>query len=149
MPHCQALMIILRWGSKLVSQGQITFVQFFNSFMAVYFSGQGAGQMFSFASSFTKANSAANYFFWLRSLEPTIRETTENENNRPQKNCSSYDFQNVEFSYPLAPHNRVLKGISLNVGAASNGNYQRSVLIERQTDRAWPIRCICWCIWMR
>ena len=39
------------YGSKLVSGNQITFYQFFVSFMGVYFSGQGAGQMFSFASS--------------------------------------------------------------------------------------------------
>lgn len=84
--------------------------------MAVYFSGQGAGQMFSFASSFTKANSAANYFFWIRNLEPTIQETDENKKTGPDNGCSSFDFQNVEFSYPLAPNNRILKGISLKVG---------------------------------
>lgn len=39
------------YGSKLVSENQITLYQFFVSFMGVYFSGQGAGQMFSFASS--------------------------------------------------------------------------------------------------
>jgi ATP-binding cassette subfamily B (MDR/TAP) protein 1 len=39
------------YGSKLVAAGGISFYQFFVSFMAVYFSGQGAGQLFSFASS--------------------------------------------------------------------------------------------------
>jgi ATP-binding cassette subfamily B (MDR/TAP) protein 1 len=40
-----------RWGSKLVSDGEISFYQLMVSFMGVYFSGQAAGQMFSFASS--------------------------------------------------------------------------------------------------
>jgi ATP-binding cassette subfamily B (MDR/TAP) protein 1 len=40
-----------RWGSKLLSQGNINFYELIVSFMAVYFAGQGAGQMFSFASS--------------------------------------------------------------------------------------------------
>jgi hypothetical protein len=40
-----------RWGSKLVSQGEITFYSFFVSFMSVFFSGQGCGLMFGFANS--------------------------------------------------------------------------------------------------
>lgn len=39
------------WGSKLVSNGEISFYQFIVSFMGVYFSGQAAGQLFSFAGS--------------------------------------------------------------------------------------------------
>lgn len=33
----------------------------------------------------------------------------------PENGCRSYDLQGVEFSYPLAPDNRVLKGVSLSV----------------------------------
>lgn len=40
-----------RYGSKLMSDGEISFYQFIVSFMSVYFSGQGCGQMVSFASS--------------------------------------------------------------------------------------------------
>ncbi|EGU86063.1 hypothetical protein FOXB_03420 [Fusarium oxysporum f. sp. conglutinans Fo5176] len=111
------------YGSKLVSENQITFYQFFVSFMGVYFSGQGAGQMFSFASSFTKANSAANYFFWLRDLEPTIQETTDNIDNAPADGCKSYDLKDLEFSYPLAPNNRVLKGLSLKLSKIEPGQF--------------------------
>ncbi|PCD31348.1 hypothetical protein AU210_011003 [Fusarium oxysporum f. sp. radicis-cucumerinum] len=131
------------YGSKLVSENQITFYQFFVSFMGVYFSGQGAGQMFSFASSFTKANSAANYFFWLRDLEPTIQETTDNIDNAPADGCKSYDLKDLEFSYPLAPNNRVLKGLSLKiepgqfvafVGASGCGKSTMVSLLERFYD---------------
>ncbi|EWY85993.1 hypothetical protein FOYG_10657 [Fusarium oxysporum NRRL 32931] len=131
------------YGSKLVSENQITFYQFFVSFMGVYFSGQGAGQMFSFASSFTKANSAANYFFWLRDLEPTIPETTDSIDNAPADGCKSYDLKDLEFSYPLAPNNRVLKGLSLKiepgqfvafVGASGCGKSTMVSLLERFYD---------------
>jgi ATP-binding cassette subfamily B (MDR/TAP) protein 1 len=125
--------IAYRWGSKLVHDGEISFYQLMVSFMGVFFSGQAAGQLFSFASSecstlkggtssaadlytgFTKANQATNYYFWLKELEPTIRETDENKEKGPANGCRSYDFDDVQFSYPLAPDNRVLKGVSLKV----------------------------------
>ncbi|RYP71914.1 hypothetical protein DL771_004517 [Monosporascus sp. 5C6A] len=131
------------WGSKLVLYNEITFYQFVVSFMAVYFSGQGGAQMFSFASSFTKANSAANYYFWLRRLEPTIQETAENQYKGPKNCCSLYNFQNIGFSYPLAPNTRVLKGISLKiepgqfvafVGASGCGKSTMISLLERFYD---------------
>lgn len=40
-----------RYGSKLVHDGEIGLYQFMVSFMGVYFSGQAAGQLFSFSSS--------------------------------------------------------------------------------------------------
>lgn len=64
---------------------------------------------------FTKGNQAVNHYFWLLGLQPTIRETDENQGVTPQNGCSSYNFQNVKFAYPLAPKNTVLKGVSLNV----------------------------------
>ncbi|KAE8372771.1 P-loop containing nucleoside triphosphate hydrolase protein [Aspergillus bertholletiae] len=101
------------WGSKLIHDGNITFFQFIVSFMGVYFSGQAAGQLFSFSSSFTKANEAANYYFWITSLSPMIQETKENRSNGPSNKCLTIDFQDVQFSYPLAPDTRILKGVSL------------------------------------
>lgn len=40
-----------RWGSKLVTDGEISFYQFMVSFMAIFFSGTSAGILFSFAGS--------------------------------------------------------------------------------------------------
>ncbi|KAH7143791.1 multidrug/pheromone exporter [Dactylonectria macrodidyma] len=131
------------WGSKLVSNGEISFYQFIVSFMGVYFSGQAAGQLFSFAGSFTQANSAANYYFWICGLQPTIQETQENINKVPKEGCNSYKFEDVEFSYPLAPDNRVLKGVSLDVepgqfvafvGASGCGKSTMISLLERFYD---------------
>ncbi|KAB8067980.1 P-loop containing nucleoside triphosphate hydrolase protein [Aspergillus leporis] len=107
------------WGSKLINDGDITFYQFIVSFMGIYFSGQAAGQLFSFASSFTKANEATNYCVWLSNLSATIQETAENRDNGPPDNCQAIHFQNIHFSYPLAPDTRVLKGVSLNPQGAN------------------------------
>ncbi|KAM0424826.1 hypothetical protein ACHAPT_009882 [Fusarium lateritium] len=131
------------WGSKLVHDGEISFYQLMVSFMGVFFSGQSAGNLFTFASSFTKANQAANYYFWLKELEPTIRETKENREKGPEDGCSSFDFEDVRFSYPLAPENRVLKGVSLQinrgefvafVGASGCGKSTMISLLQRFYD---------------
>lgn len=105
--------------------------------MGVYFSGQAASQLFVFAGSksirylpvtviqptlthvtlkdFTKGHMAANYYFWITALEPTIQETVENKDKGPRDGCKSFDLSDVQFAYPLAPHKQVLKGVSLNV----------------------------------
>ncbi|KAF7594199.1 hypothetical protein BBP40_009903 [Aspergillus hancockii] len=103
------------WGSKLINDGDITFFQFIVSFMGIYFSGQAAGQFFSFSSSFTKANEATNYCLWLLNLSATIQENVEDRGNGPSDNCQTIDLQNIGFSYPLAPDTRILKGVSLSV----------------------------------
>ncbi|KAM0545418.1 hypothetical protein ACHAPJ_011323 [Fusarium lateritium] len=131
------------FGSKLVSQGEITFPQFIVSFLGVFFSGQAAGIIFGFSSSFTKANSAANYYFWLTGLQPLIRETEETKEKGPKSDCTSIDFQDVQFSYPLAPEKRVIKGLDLTidrgqfvafVGASGCGKSTMISLLERFYD---------------
>ncbi|GKT61374.1 ABC multidrug exporter [Colletotrichum tofieldiae] len=103
------------WGSKLINDGYINFYQFIVSFMGVYFSGQATSQLFVFAGNFTKGHKAANYYFWISALEPTIQDTPENSGKGPEDGCKSFDLENVQFAYPLAPQNRVLKGISLTI----------------------------------
>ncbi|OJZ80164.1 hypothetical protein ASPFODRAFT_212871 [Aspergillus luchuensis CBS 106.47] len=131
------------FGSKLVSQGEITFPQFIISFLGVFFSGQAAAVIFSFASSFTKANSAANYYFWLTGLQPIIQETDENKEKGPADGGGSIDFQDVQFSYSLAPEKRVIKGLDLTidrgqfvafVGASGCGKSTMVSLLERFYD---------------
>ncbi|KFA79457.1 hypothetical protein S40288_07585 [Stachybotrys chartarum IBT 40288] len=131
------------WGSRLLSQGQLTFYQFIVSFLGVYFSGQAAAQLFSFTSSLTKAKHAANYYFWLSALQPVIRSTADSPGHEQNVAFSSYNFKGVEFSYPLAPNNQVLNGISLKilpgqfvafVGASGCGKSTMISLLERFYD---------------
>lgn len=57
LDHPQTLSVVnntssfLRWGSKLVNDGEISFYQFMVAFMGVYFSGMAAGTLFSFSGS--------------------------------------------------------------------------------------------------
>ncbi|CAG9998253.1 unnamed protein product [Clonostachys byssicola] len=131
------------WGSTLLSRGELTFYQFMVSFMGLYFSAQSAGQFFSFIGNFPKANHAANYYFWISSLQPTISSSHESRDRGSLSSCSEYDFENVKFSYPLAPENQVLKGISLKimpgqfvafVGASGCGKSTMIALLERFYD---------------
>ncbi|KAM0323286.1 hypothetical protein ACHAQA_008877 [Verticillium albo-atrum] len=131
------------WGSKLMFEEKVTFYQFIASFMAVYFAGQGTGQLFVYSSSFSKAIQATNYWFWMRDLKPIIRETDENRDVGPANGCTSFQIENIGFSYPSAPKIRVLKGISLDinpgefvafVGASGCGKSTMISLLERFYD---------------
>lgn len=46
------------WGSKLLTQNEITFYQFFVSFIGIFFAGQNAGLLFSYSSSKSRATLA-------------------------------------------------------------------------------------------
>ena len=62
----------------------------------------------------TKATNAANYIFWLEQLHPQITETHENHKNGPD-GFKSLALDKVQFSYPMRPHARVLRGVDLEV----------------------------------
>lgn len=102
------------YGCRLVSYGDLDMVNFFIAFLGVFFSGQQASVLFGFTGSMTKATNAANYIFWLNELQPTIRETPDNYDIGPG-DFSSLALEKLQFSYPLRPHARVLRGISLHI----------------------------------
>jgi len=130
------------YGCRLVSFGQLSTVNFFIAFLAVFFSGQQASILFQFSSSMTKATNAANYLFWLEQLQPTIRETDENRAIGPD-GFRSLDLEDVQFSYPMRPHAHVLRGIDLQikqgqfvafVGASGCGKSTMIAMLERFYD---------------
>lgn len=120
------------YGCKLVSQGDVTFYQFFVSFMGVFFAGQNASQMFAYTTSesaqsrqqkivanemsgITKGASAANYYFWLTRLQPAIVETPQNTERGPTHGIKEIEFDKVKFSYPLRSGHQVLRGIDVKI----------------------------------
>ncbi|CAG8341177.1 unnamed protein product [Penicillium salamii] len=130
------------YGCRLVSFGELTMVNFFISFLSVFFAGQQASILFGFSSSMSKATNAANYIFWLEQLEPTIRATEENRESGPG-DFKSLELENLQFSYPMRPNARVLRGIDLHikegqfaafVGASGCGKSTMISMLERFYD---------------
>ncbi|ETS84302.1 hypothetical protein PFICI_02327 [Pestalotiopsis fici W106-1] len=132
------------YGCKLVSNGEITFYQFFVSFMGTFFAGQAASQMFGYTSSITKGKSAANYLFWIEALQPLIRaDTPENADRGPADGAGRIELDKIHFSYPLRPDTRVLRGVDLDirrgefvafVGASGCGKSTMIAMLERFYD---------------
>ncbi|KAI8188136.1 Leptomycin B resistance protein pmd1 [Colletotrichum sp. SAR 10_75] len=131
------------WGCTLVKDSQISFYQFFVSFMGVFFAGNLASTLFSYTSSITKGKGATHFYLWVKSLQPTVQETQENRAIVPQRAVETIDMDSVKFSYPLRPDVQVLKGANLNirsgefvalVGASGCGKSTIISLLERFYD---------------
>lgn len=130
------------YGCRLVSFGETSMRSFYVAFLAVFFSGQAASQLFQFSTSITKGKNAANYIFWLHGLQPTIHETPENKDKGPESG-GPIAVDNVHFSYPLRPEAPVLRGINLEiqkgqffalVGASGCGKSTMIAMLERFYD---------------
>ncbi|KAJ2985070.1 hypothetical protein NUW58_g5730 [Xylaria curta] len=130
------------YGCRLVSFGELSLVNFFVAFLGVFFAGQQASILFGFTSSMTKARNAANYIFWLEELQPTISDSSTNRELGP-KGFQSIDLESLQFSYPMRPHARILKGIDLEikkgqfvafVGASGCGKSTMIAMLERFYD---------------
>jgi ATP-binding cassette subfamily B (MDR/TAP) protein 1 len=108
------------YGSTLIASGEYTSTQFFVVFLAIVFGGQGAAQFFGYTTSITRAKVAANYMFWLRQLQPEIRETNGNRDIGPSGDDGAVAFDKVEFQYKQRNASKVLHGISLTIEPGTN-----------------------------
>lgn len=134
------------YGCYLLSFDQISIYAFFVAFLGVFFSGQSAAQLFQYSTSVTKGINAANYIFWLQDLQPSVRETDENRGNGPGSG-DMVNIRDVDFSYPLRPEMRILRGINVNVSST----LCHFVLTANHfcVDKEGSVRCFRWSIWMR
>ncbi|KAK3950540.1 P-loop containing nucleoside triphosphate hydrolase protein, partial [Pseudoneurospora amorphoporcata] len=132
------------YGGRLVSYGEYTVTQFYTVFIAIIFSGEAAATFFTYTTSITKAQHAANFIFRLRdSVRPENKDNHPPDAERRSNGAVSIDCRALEFSYPLRPNTRVLKGVSANippgqfvafVGASGCGKTSLISLLERFYD---------------
>lgn len=130
------------YGSRLLANGEYSTSQFYVIFIGVIFAGQAAGQFFGYSTSITKAQSAANYILWLRTLKPTIREDADNRDNGPEGD-GPVELEDIHFRYRQRETTRVLRGVSMAVqpgqfvafvGASGCGKSTLIALLERFYD---------------
>ncbi|KAL3461207.1 ATP-binding cassette multidrug transport protein [Aspergillus heterothallicus] len=136
------------YGGRLLSTGEYSSTRLYIVVMGTILSGEAAASFFMFTTSFTKAQGACNYIFWLRSLVPSVRDNEPNGNN---DNCStletdrneaasSLELQDVGFRYPTRPNRRVLTDLNIKVtpgqsiafvGPSGHGKSSVIALLER------------------
>ncbi|CAN9286882.1 unnamed protein product [Alternaria alternata] len=106
------------YGSRLIASGEYNTSQFFVIFIAIVFGGQGVAQFFMYSTSITKAEGAANYILWLRTVKPNIRESDETDDKGPSSD-GAIAMEDVEFRYKQRDASRVLRGISMRIKPGS------------------------------
>jgi ATP-binding cassette subfamily B (MDR/TAP) protein 1 len=135
---------LLFWygGTKLIGTGEYTMQQFFICYVAVVFSAQGAGAIFSYAPEIAGAQEAAVRLKYIIESRPTIEET-DSDGHPVQDVLGDIRFQQVAFSYPSRPDSQVLRGVDLElphgqfialVGGSGSGKSTVLNLIERFYD---------------
>lgn len=138
------------YGGKLVSTGEYTSSQFYIVFIAIVFSGEAAAMLFQFTTSITKAGTAMNYIFRLRrervlfdDLDGDSQPESTMTEKLPSGKGTEMAFDNVQFSYPLRPKLKVLRGIDATiksgkmvafVGASGCGKSTMIALLQRFYD---------------
>lgn len=112
------------YGGRLMSTGEYTTEQFFVVFIAIVFSGESAAQFFSYSTSITKGQSAANYMLWLRSVRPEMSEhelggdnddEEKDDKEKPSDGEASINCNDMVFSYPQRPKLQIIRNVTLDV----------------------------------
>jgi ATP-binding cassette, subfamily B (MDR/TAP), member 1 len=117
-----------------MSFGEYSTTQFFIVFISVIFSGEAAASFFSYTTSLTKAQSAANYIFWLRRLaSSTVVHEDPSKPPHPrdgdEPGATHIECQDIAFAYASRPKANVLDGINVDVSCVLYG--RRYLLLTR------------------
>ncbi|KAI0879496.1 ABC transporter [Hypoxylon argillaceum] len=130
------------YGGTLIASREYNLFQFFVCFMAVVYSAQSAGSIFSFAPDMGKAHHAASELKTLFERKPTIDTWSEDGEDLPAVE-GTIEFRDVHFRYPTRPEQPVLRGLNLTVrpgqyvalvGASGCGKSTTIALLERFYD---------------
>ncbi|KAF2970460.1 hypothetical protein GQX73_g3168 [Xylaria multiplex] len=130
------------YGGTLIASREYDLFQFFLCFMAVVYSAQSAGSIFSFAPDMGKAHHAASELKTLFDRKPTI-DTWSEDGDDLHAVEGTIEFRDVHFRYPTRPEQPVLRGLNLTVrpgqyialvGASGCGKSTTIALLERFYD---------------
>ncbi|KAI1128072.1 ABC transporter [Nemania abortiva] len=130
------------YGGTLIASREYNLFQFFVCFMAVVYSAQSAGSIFSFAPDMGKAHHAASELKTLFDRKPGIDTWSEDGEELPTVE-GTIEFREVHFRYPSRPEQPVLRGLNLTVrpgqyvalvGASGCGKSTTIALLERFYD---------------
>ncbi|KAI1189830.1 ABC transporter [Nemania serpens] len=130
------------YGGTLIASREYNLFQFFVCFMAVVYSAQSAGAIFSFAPDMGKAHQAASELKTLFDRKPNIDTWSDEGEDLPTVE-GTIEFRDVHFRYPTRPEQPVLRGLNLTVrpgqyvalvGASGCGKSTTIALLERFYD---------------
>ncbi|KAI8816005.1 P-loop containing nucleoside triphosphate hydrolase protein [Fimicolochytrium jonesii] len=109
------------YGGRLIATGEYAgqegFKTFFTTFMAITFSSQAAGRVFSLMPDVGKAKDSAQYILNLFDRTPPIDSWSTEEKTHVDKEAvqGKVEFKDVHFVYPNRPSIKVLKGLNLTI----------------------------------
>ncbi|KAK7469298.1 hypothetical protein VKT23_003782 [Stygiomarasmius scandens] len=108
--------LVFWYGSRLVSNLEITTFRFFVGLMSATFGAVQAGNVFSFVPDVSSAKGAATDIIKLLDSVPEIdAESPAGKPVDPIKVRGQLKFDNVHFRYPTRPGVRVLRGLDLTI----------------------------------
>ncbi|KAF4452522.1 ATP-binding cassette, subfamily B (MDR/TAP), member 1 [Fusarium austroafricanum] len=130
------------WYGGTLLKHEYSMFQFFLCFMAIIFSAQSAGTVWSFAPDMGKAHHAAGELKKLFDRQPVVDTWSGSGELLPHVK-GTLEFRDVHFRYPTRPEQPVLRGLNLTVrpgqyialvGASGCGKSTTIALLERFYD---------------